>query len=1309
MFSQSIKSKLLLAILLPSLLVVAQLYQSRNSALTEISTQKSIQQAVDLSQVLSGIAHNFAVERGISAGYIGSKGTKGADKLSAQRLKADSAAQQFLANFQSLKNVAPNNNFSETLNSLKADIQARSELRAKVDSLDPNSGFFAYYSGVNKQALNLIEKLGIYLDTPELSSNYQSYLQLLWLKERAGQSRGALNGVFSSGSYSAIKAKNIESFINEQNHYIERFKEFANQQQIAEFEQRVFDGANAEVEKMRKTFLDNVRLNDELRTFNTAAASQLDALPALAFLPEYTEFIQASLSEEQKSELDTIFSQMQSAPLEAKVALNLWTQTASALPFVSAQDWFNNATTRIVNVNKLAVQLADEIIQSAHSKVTATETAMTTTMLIGVLTLILALIIGFVIATNVSKNLRHLQSVLANVTQSKDFSLRVNTQGKDEIAQTGNDINGLLSALQQAIEDISSVSKSLASGNLKTAKLQHQYTGDLAVVTENLEQAVSQLNAGVTDINFVMNNARNGDFSATIEANLSGDLHTLKTNINAMIADTNASITLVNNTLGEFANGKLQTIDADHYQGLYQQLIHHTNQAVNNLKQVIEVDVQHIIDNASKGDLSERIDLEHKRGCFYTLSSGVNQIIDANQQVVVQVSKVLSALSKGNLEVEFSGEFNGEFLRLQQDANHTVKTLKTIIESEISPAVARSVKGDLTARISVQGKEGCFQTLSEDINKLLTVNSQVITEVNSVFESVANGELDKQVSGDFQGVYHDLQQNINATIEALDHLINRELAPIIENSTQGQLDDRLAVDGKNGFFYTLSENINRLLEVNQQVIEDTSTIFSGLARGRLDNQIERDYRGKFAELKQSANQTVSTLKQIVEKEIADVVAFSAAGELHHRIPAENKQGFFATISNDLNQLLDTNQTVISEIDLLMAKLNEGDLSYQVDNRFQGTFSNLITNANTATAKLSDVIDKDVNQVIEALQLGDLSQRVDTSDKAGCFARLGDGLNNIVDRVELVFSEVNTVMDGLKDGDLSRRIDIELSGSFDNIKQSCNLSLEQLGVIVRRVDELATGVQEGMAEVAQANGDLSSRTETQASSIEETASSINEMSSVADTTLSYLDQTQQLMQDVVKHAQQSEEIVGNALSSMQAISQSSRQIEAITSVIDEIAFQTNLLALNAAVEAARAGEEGRGFSVVAGEVRNLAQRSAESASEIKNLILDSTSKVEQGTLQVQRSSDALAKIVESVFAANQDMNQLVTNTNEQVTGIQQINAAINLIDESIQQNSAMVEELSSSSEELAEKAKFMRQSISFFKLDTGKQLPALVRA
>ena len=239
-----------------------------------------------------------------------------------------------------------------------------------------------------------------------------------------------------------------------------------------------------------------------------------------------------------------------------------------------------------------------------------------------------------------------------------------------------------------------------------------------------------------------------------------------------------------------------------------------------------------------------------------------------------------------------------------------------------------------------------------------------------------------------------------------------------------------------------------------------------------------------------------------------------------------------------------------------------------------------------------------------------------------------------------------------------------------------------------VSHIAGGLKESgdqvsgaITQLTAAGQTLSEASTEAAASLEETVASLEEMSSMVKMNSDNAKQAAALSQSSKDAAEQGQGEISNLIESMHDISKSSKKIEEIISVIDDIAFQTNLLALNASVEAARAGEHGKGFAVVAEAVRTLAQRSAIAAKDINVLIKDSVEKVGKGSTIADRSGEVLANIVNSVKKVADLNNEISAASSEQTTGIQQISKAMNQLDEGSQSNAASSEEVAASAEEI----------------------------
>ncbi|MFA7505320.1 MAG: methyl-accepting chemotaxis protein [Burkholderiaceae bacterium] len=286
---------------------------------------------------------------------------------------------------------------------------------------------------------------------------------------------------------------------------------------------------------------------------------------------------------------------------------------------------------------------------------------------------------------------------------------------------------------------------------------------------------------------------------------------------------------------------------------------------------------------------------------------------------------------------------------------------------------------------------------------------------------------------------------------------------------------------------------------------------------------------------------------------------------------------------------------------------------------------------------------------------------------------------------------------IADGDLGREAEKGAFGEIGELQDALGEMQQALETIVGQVRESSFGITNAASEVAVGNNDLSARTEQTASSLEQTAASIEHLTQTVRTNADNARRANQLAMSASEVAERGGEVVGNVVNTMESITECSRRIAEITSVIDSIAFQTNILALNAAVEAARAGEQGRGFAVVAGEVRNLAQRSSSAANEIKELITASVGEIDSGARLVREAGATMGEIVNSVRRVTDIMGEISAATHEQSTQISEVNAAVGQLDQMTQQNAALVEEGAASAESLKEQAGVLKGIVGEFRL------------
>lgn len=295
------------------------------------------------------------------------------------------------------------------------------------------------------------------------------------------------------------------------------------------------------------------------------------------------------------------------------------------------------------------------------------------------------------------------------------------------------------------------------------------------------------------------------------------------------------------------------------------------------------------------------------------------------------------------------------------------------------------------------------------------------------------------------------------------------------------------------------------------------------------------------------------------------------------------------------------------------------------------------------------------------------------------------------------NEAQAHFDHIASGDLTRRIDVGSRNEIGVLYEALRRMQDGLARVVSEVRASVEEITVGAREIYMGNTDLSTRTEQQAAALQETAASMEELDSTVRQNTDNATEADKLAANAAEVASRGGEAVSAVVSTMRDISDQSEQMSEIVSAIDGIAFQTNILALNAAVEAARAGEQGRGFAVVASEVRSLAQRSAQAAREIKQLIDDSMVKIREGAGRADEAGRVMEEVVDAIHGVSVIMAEISSASHEQADGIGQVNVAITQMDSVVQQNASLVEEAAAAAGSLQSQAARLQSAVARFRL------------
>ena len=470
--------------------------------------------------------------------------------------------------------------------------------------------------------------------------------------------------------------------------------------------------------------------------------------------------------------------------------------------------------------------------------------------------------------------------------------------------------------------------------------------------------------------------------------------------------------------------------------------------------------------------------------------------------------------------------------------------------------------------------------------------------------------------------------------------------------------------------------------------DESASLLRALAKMQTDlrERIEREQRQVLA---QQAEQ------RSAEQELERVLDDAIHGRLSSRLNTSNMEGFLQTVGIRINHMLDAIVSPLSESASCLARLSRGDIPEQLRSSYEGDFNEIRTNLNQCIQAVANLV-ADSQRLALAVGQGKLDVKVDISRHQGSFRHIIEAMDQAFGKVVAPIQETRRVMAALASGDLTETMRGSYEGEFAQMQASVDDSLARVRGLIIQIRSGAEFIRASSSEISSGNVDLSHRTESQAESVQKSSTSIVNLTELIRNNAAKARDAERMSESTVVAAKQASEVVGRAVTAMAEIDRASKEISDIIGVVDDIAFQTNLLALNAAIEAARAGEQGRGFAVVAGEVRNLAQRSADAARKIKELIEASVRRVEEGSSLVQTTGSTFDRIAQSVISVSGMIGSIAAESDTQYAGIESASRALLEIEQNTQRNAALVEEVAATSQSLDQQSIALHQVVESFR-------------
>ncbi|WP_428826646.1 methyl-accepting chemotaxis protein [Azonexus sp. IMCC34842] len=500
----------------------------------------------------------------------------------------------------------------------------------------------------------------------------------------------------------------------------------------------------------------------------------------------------------------------------------------------------------------------------------------------------------------------------------------------------------------------------------------------------------------------------------------------------------------------------------------------------------------------------------------------------------------------------------------------------------------------------------------------------------------------------------------------------------------GKLATRADASKHQGDFQRIVAGVNGTLDAVIGPLNVAANYVDRIAKGDIPKKITDSYNGDFNAIKNNLNTCIEAVNALV----ADANLLSQAaieGKLATRADASKHQGDFQKIVAGVNGTLDAVIGPLNVAATYVDRISKGDIPSKITDSYNGDFNLIKNNLNTCIQAVNALV-ADANLLSAAAVAGKLETRADATQHQGDFRKIVQGVNDTLDAVVSPIQDVQRVMGAMEQGDMTQTITQQYQGDFAVLKDAINNTIGKLSETIAQIITAADALSNASAQVSATAQSLSQSSSEQAASVEETTASLEEMTASVSQNTQNAKVTDTMASKAAKEAGEGGDAVGKTVEAMKSIADK-------IGIIDDIAYQTNLLALNAAIEAARAGEHGKGFAVVAAEVRKLAERSQVAAQEIGQLAGSSVKMAEH-------AGNLLTEIVPSIQKTSDLVQEIASASEEQSTGVGQINSAMGQLNKATQQNASASEELAATAEELGGQAGQLQQLMEFFSVDQG---------
>ena len=892
-----------------------------------------------------------------------------------------------------------------------------------------------------------------------------------------------------------------------------------------------------------------------------------------------------------------------------------------------------------------------------------------------------------------------------------DLTMRLRKEREDTFGELADSYNGMVELIGGLADEVSRVAAVAGDkGNLEERAAVPGATGSWKNVVDTLNGLIDAIQTPVKEVQSVLTAMSKGDLTTKIALEKAvGDFKVMAETVNKTVDDLNRLATEVS--------------------------------------RVARV-------AGTEGKLTERATVEGVAGSWKDIVDTLNALIESIAKPVLEVRRIMAAISEGDLTQKVQIETAGDIKVLADVINKTVDDLNRLAGEVSRVAKVAGVEGKLSERATVEGVKGSWKDIVDTLNTLLDSIVGPVQEVGRIVTAVAEGDLTQKVTIKVAGDLEVLAGTINDMVDSLNALASEVARVAKEVGAEGKLGVNAEVSGVGGSWKNVVDNLNGLVDTLTAQVREIAKVSVAISKGDLTQKVEVRAAGEVKALADAINGMVDDLNRLAGEVSRVARVAGEEGKLTERATVEGVAGSWKDIVDTLNALIEAIATPVLEVSRIATAISKGDLTQKVAIATVGDIKDLAETINKMVDDLNRLATEVSRVARVAGEEGNLAERASVPGVSGSWKGIVDTLNGLIDAIVTPIREVQRVLVAMSEGDLTQKVALEkAAGDFKAIGDTINQTVGDLGALIGKsgvtaervlvgADQVAsssTQVNAALRQVADIVGQVAEGAQTQSKRLEESTKVVADLSasiqqgavnarSAADTTAEaakLAGKGTEAGKEAAFRLKSIDEIVRVNTGTVQKVDESAQEVTGIVGTINDIADQTNLLALNAAIEAARAGEAGRGFAVVADEVRKLAERSKTATGEIEGLVGDvrnaaggAVAGMTRGGEQVGESLkivDSALSVLDQISAGAQEITakaqeisaasqqqsagtQQVTKTVDEIASISEQNAAsAQKMSASVQQQIAAMQQMTSSAQELSGIAKELSESMQQFKL------------